>query len=73
MKYAYAYVIIGQDVFGLGDTAEAALIDAAQYVEGGLDEAQSRLDSGSAVIVQASEARTHCRAGESSILPQFGL
>lgn len=32
---SYAYVIIGQEVFGLGDTVELALADAAQYVEGG--------------------------------------
>ena len=77
---SYAYVIVGQEVFGLGDTAEAALSDAAQYLEGGSAEAQQRLsassewvDDGRAVIVPVSEARSYCRAGESSILAQLGL
>ena len=69
----YAYLIVGQDDFGIGDTADAALDDAAQYIEGGLSEAQQRLDDGLAVIVLTAEARSYCRMGYSSILEQFGL
>lgn len=79
-KYAYAYVVVGQEVFGLGDTVESALDDAAQYLEGGADEAQQRLsasgeyvDDGRAFVAPVSDARRYCNGGRSSILDQLGL
>lgn len=73
MNTKYAYVVVGQEVFGLGDTADEALADAAQYLEGGLTEAQQCLDDGLAVVVLTAEARSYCRMSYSSILEQCGL
>lgn len=69
----YAYVVVGQEVFGIGDTADEALADAAQYLEGGSAEAQQCLDDGRAVVVLTADARSYCRCGYSSILEQCGL